>query len=66
MKYNKKRLPFWLALGLFALVALTACSGIVANSGVISSGVSGSGPADEALKQIPPQLTLTAKRMKQK
>jgi hypothetical protein len=48
MKSNKKRVPLWLALGLFALVALTACGGIVANSGVISSGAAGSGPADEA------------------
>jgi hypothetical protein len=47
MKNNKKRVPLWLALGLFALVSLTACSGIVANGGVLSSGVPGNGPVDE-------------------
>ena len=47
MNKNRKRLPLWLAMGLFALVALTACSSLVASSELAESGVAGSGLADE-------------------
>ncbi|UCG24755.1 MAG: DUF3179 domain-containing protein [Chloroflexota bacterium] len=53
MKNKRYRAPLWLILGLFALVALTACSGIVANSQVADSATTGSGVADEADTGLP-------------
>jgi len=40
---NIRRLPPWLALGLFALIVLTACSGIAANSEITNNRLAGSG-----------------------
>ena len=53
MNNSKKRLPLWLALGLFALVALTACSGLVASTELAGSNLAGSGLADEPATTAP-------------
>ena len=53
MNNSKKRLPLWLALGLFALVALTACSGLVASTELAGSDLAGSGLADEPATTAP-------------
>jgi type VI protein secretion system component VasK len=38
MKNNTKRFPLWLALGLLTMVALTACSGIIASTELVNRG----------------------------
>jgi hypothetical protein len=64
MKDNKKKLPLWLALGLFALVALTACSGIVTSTELAATGDGGSDVADEPATSAPENSALAGETEK--